>query len=430
MTTMLSLILAFMLSIGGSPAASVNVNPAGCPGDTGIQAPDNNNRTINRFFEDYNQKTASRPISKKILEIPLIKQPKTQIRLRFSLCLKGKLRLMGYMDSMNMYQAFNMNPVNFTDPLGLDTDAGRIASSLSKYYESIRPKNPGPSWFDRLLGKIAGAGFRFIMDVDNIDAGHFTKRTLYDMGNLFTLGTLERTAAQKNLDIGDRVWFFLNEMPERIQNAGTFGLLDNLSAERGNGPEGAGRAVYKTIFDLSPASDIYTIFHTDAGIEDKIRAGGLFTSKIASLGLMMNLMNPSRASSSGYLSQSATKNFRTYNQLSDETFVHITTEWGAGKILEGGLNPEISGYVTKWKYVKNIDDPKVFNTKIYKQSLWGEASSKFDEGAYILSINPIEKPIYYSPFTNRVNGFPQWLFQGRTIDASRIRLIRIIPGGN
>ena len=63
MTTMLSLILAFMLSIGGSPAASVN--PAGCPGDTGIQASIENNRTINRFFDDYREKTASRPISKK-----------------------------------------------------------------------------------------------------------------------------------------------------------------------------------------------------------------------------------------------------------------------------------------------------------------------------------------------------------------------------
>jgi hypothetical protein len=117
MTTMLSLILAFMLSIGGSPAASVN--PAGCPENTGIQVPVDNNSNINGFFEDYNQKTASRPISKKILEIPLIKQPKTQIRLRFSLCLKEELRLVGYMDSMNLYQAFGMNPVNFTDPFGL-----------------------------------------------------------------------------------------------------------------------------------------------------------------------------------------------------------------------------------------------------------------------------------------------------------------------
>jgi hypothetical protein len=118
MTTMLSLILAFMLSIGGSPAASVNVNPSGRPGNTGIQAPIDNNHTINRFFEDYREKTAYRPISKKILEIPLIKQPETQIRFRFSLYVKEELRLVGYMDSMNMYQAFGMNPVNFRDPMG------------------------------------------------------------------------------------------------------------------------------------------------------------------------------------------------------------------------------------------------------------------------------------------------------------------------
>ncbi|UCH97168.1 MAG: hypothetical protein JSV88_10045, partial [Candidatus Aminicenantes bacterium] len=114
MTTMLSLILAFMLSIGGSPTA--NVNPPGCPGDTGIQVPDNNNPIINNFFEDYREKTASRPISKKIQEIPLIKQPKTQIRLRFTLYLKEELRLVGYIDSMNLYQGFYMNPANFIDP--------------------------------------------------------------------------------------------------------------------------------------------------------------------------------------------------------------------------------------------------------------------------------------------------------------------------
>jgi hypothetical protein len=130
MTTMLSLILAFMLSIGGSPVASVN--PAGCPGDTGIQAPIDNNPTINRFFDDYREKTASRPISKKILKIPLIRQPKTQIRLRFSLSLKEELRLMGYMDSMNLYQAFNQNPVNFTDPMGTV-----VSSELVNQFNSV-----------------------------------------------------------------------------------------------------------------------------------------------------------------------------------------------------------------------------------------------------------------------------------------------------
>jgi hypothetical protein len=115
MTTILSLILALMLSIGGSPADG--------PGNTGIQAPIDNSCTINRNFEDYSQKTASRPDSKKIIEIPLMNHPKTQTRLIFTLPLKEKLHLMGYEDSMNLYQAFNMNPINFTDPMGAGIDS-------------------------------------------------------------------------------------------------------------------------------------------------------------------------------------------------------------------------------------------------------------------------------------------------------------------
>jgi hypothetical protein len=117
MITAFSLILAIMLSIGGTPAVG--------PGDTGIQAPIANSCTINRFFEDYSQKTASRLFPKKIPEIVLIDQPKTQIRLIFTLPLKEKPLLMGYEDSMNLYQAFNMNPINFVDPFGLLTQEQR-----------------------------------------------------------------------------------------------------------------------------------------------------------------------------------------------------------------------------------------------------------------------------------------------------------------
>jgi hypothetical protein len=124
MITAFSLILAIMLSIGGTPAVG--------PGDTGIQAPIANSCTINRFFEDYSQKTASRLFPKKIPEIVLIDQPKTQIRLIFTLPLKEKPLLMGYEDSMNLYQAFNMNPINFTDPFGEDV-LGACAES-NKYY--------------------------------------------------------------------------------------------------------------------------------------------------------------------------------------------------------------------------------------------------------------------------------------------------------
>ncbi|MGD2093015.1 MAG: hypothetical protein PVH61_43035, partial [Candidatus Aminicenantes bacterium] len=96
MTTMLSLILAFMLSIGGSPAASVN--PAGCPGDTVIQAPIDNNCTINHFSGDYNQKTASRAKSKKTGKTPSIKDLETSSSIMFSRFSNEKLRQASYFD--------------------------------------------------------------------------------------------------------------------------------------------------------------------------------------------------------------------------------------------------------------------------------------------------------------------------------------------
>jgi hypothetical protein len=142
MATVLSLILAFMLSIGVSPASSVN--PAGCPGDTIIQVPVDNNCTIKRFVGDYNQKTTSRANLKKIPEIPLIKQPETKIRLRFTLYLREELHLVGYMDSFKLYEAFNNNPLNYVDPYGMSSKKHGINplvsrsaySKLFKYYRS------------------------------------------------------------------------------------------------------------------------------------------------------------------------------------------------------------------------------------------------------------------------------------------------------
>ncbi len=107
--------------------------------------------------------------------------------------------------------------------------------------------------------------------------------------------------------------------------------------------------------------------------------------------------------------------------------MHITNRWGAKKILKEGLNPEISGYVTKWKYVNDILDPNDFSTILYKQKLWNDPNilNRFNSGSYLLKINPSTTP-HFRLFTNISNGMPQWLYKGDVINKSYIDLIRVI----
>lgn len=97
--------------------------------------------------------------------------------------------------------------------------------------------------------------------------------------------------------------------------------------------------------------------------------------------------------------------------LSDDAFVHVAPTKYADDILKNGLDPAYSGgktYVTRWASVKNVTNPKDFNTILYRQNLWKSYAGKFDEGATILHINA--KPKFYSPRTNWVNGVPQYIF--------------------
>jgi hypothetical protein len=43
---------------------------------------------------------------------------------------------MGYEDSMNLYQSFGMNPINFTDPFG-----GRIICLAPFYHSTVKVKD-------------------------------------------------------------------------------------------------------------------------------------------------------------------------------------------------------------------------------------------------------------------------------------------------
>lgn len=69
---------------------------------------------------------------------------------------------MGYQDSMNLYQAFNMNPVNFTDPFGLEPvkkQAGIVA-------DIVNAMNNSPSKVGRKKGKRAIETLLYLGEID------------------------------------------------------------------------------------------------------------------------------------------------------------------------------------------------------------------------------------------------------------------------
>jgi RHS repeat-associated protein len=145
MTTMLSLILAFMLSIGGGPAASIS------PGATVSPVNAGNGPSLNLII---NEKPHLGEISKiRLFDLMLTAQKARMISLfrinfeksllvgynnyrnRYYMPRIGRFLQtdpMGFEDSMNLYQAFGMNPINFNDPFGKDV-LGRCSSSYQHF---------------------------------------------------------------------------------------------------------------------------------------------------------------------------------------------------------------------------------------------------------------------------------------------------------
>ncbi|MFW9874324.1 MAG: RHS repeat-associated core domain-containing protein, partial [Candidatus Thorarchaeota archaeon] len=320
---------------------------------------------------------------------------------------------MGYEDSLNLYQAFNQNPVNFVDPMGEDY-------YRSEYYKRLTSNAKPITWeeIDTALTGISEATRWGVQRVVNLGLG-LIQSAGHLINSIFIPGYGNRDHYFYYLDLEDPSGHSVSvdsrpsyqkvagysggdmaKLPEHLYEAGKSGIkmLDPTlsSSER---KQHAKRFVEGL---------------TDAGV--LVWCGYKYYKNYKAISPITEI--------------AATESNIQMMEIPDDAFVHVTTKQGAQDILKSGLDPNYSGYVTKWKYVKDVNNPKEFNTKIYSQSLWKKKTGKFDEGAYILEINPIENPKYFGPFTNRVNGFPQWLFQGKIIDPNRIGLIKIIPGGN
>jgi RHS repeat-associated protein len=110
--------------------------------------------------------------------------------------------------------------------------------------------------------------------------------------------------------------------------------------------------------------------------------------------------------------------------IADNAFVHVAPREAVKSITWNGMDPKMSSYLTKGKYVKHIENKRAFGTKLYRQDLWPSKQNKFNNGAYIFEINSnsIE---YYGPFTNSVNGVPQWILTS-PVPAKQVQLIKTV----
>ena len=126
-------------------------------------------------------------------------------------------------------------------------------------------------------------------------------------------------------------------------------------------------------------------------------------------------------------------NFRK-NQLniSDEAFVRFDPKWTTNSILENGIQSKYFSdgkvWFTKYKYIKDIMDPKQLETILYNQKLWPNVTGKFDSGAVLYEMKNIKDPIL-AGVTNKINGIPQWYIQG-DIPRQDLEIVKILSGGN
>jgi hypothetical protein len=135
MTTMLSLILALMLTMGGSPAVSVNpVNSIGP--ESGVSHDITGKPRLGEFLKIY-------PVETK----PNAGNPQLVLNLSFQYK-KSPL--------INLYQAFGMNPPNRTDPYGLFDQLHMMYYNDENYMKRLWHDNP-PTWedIDNLLTEVS-----------------------------------------------------------------------------------------------------------------------------------------------------------------------------------------------------------------------------------------------------------------------------------
>jgi RHS repeat-associated protein len=186
---------------------------------------------------------------------------------------------MGYRDSLNLYQAFNMNPVNFVDPFGLYKFApSERERDLNEEKKALR------AW-----------------GMANIGWDYFIMQTSHDLWNVASLGTLERVESQENLGTWGGVFESTGNATTRVSNTLTLGLQDEIyytQMEEGAGLKNIVKGTGKGLLNITPYEEVKTIFSSDSDAGQKISSFFMGISKLASLvGLYKSLKTPTNPKS-------------------------------------------------------------------------------------------------------------------------------------
>ncbi|MCP4567076.1 MAG: hypothetical protein GY841_05810, partial [FCB group bacterium] len=96
---------------------------------------------------------------------------------------------LGYHDSMNLYQGFNMNPVNYTDPMGEAQEPHHLALAMLAYNGEEDKQEHYLKWYKDIWVEGTLTGF-WMSDIGDIPAFLLTLRTLYQNPSFATLGAL------------------------------------------------------------------------------------------------------------------------------------------------------------------------------------------------------------------------------------------------